>query len=174
MLRARIIGVATLAAAAAITLSACGSTTGHVTPTPPPAAPAAPAPPPAPPPATALATAKAGKLGTVVVDGRGLTLYRFDKDSAKPPASNCADACATTWPPLLVASADAARSLPLTGVNRAKVGTVERSDGALQLTIGGWPVYTYSGDTAGEWNGQGIGGTWFAVKPDGKKAGAAK
>ncbi len=40
------------------------------------------------------------ELGDVLTDGSGLTLYRFDKDTANPPKSNCADDCATTWPPV--------------------------------------------------------------------------
>jgi predicted lipoprotein with Yx(FWY)xxD motif len=40
------------------------------------------------------------QLGTVVVDGQGFTLYRFDKDSAKPPTSNCSGDCASKWPPV--------------------------------------------------------------------------
>ena len=49
--------------------------------------------------------------------------------------------------------------------------TVKRADGKLQLTIGGWPVYRYSGDkAAGDTTGQGVGKVWFAVTPAGKKA----
>ena len=48
---------------------------------------------------TILTANSTAQLGTVVVDGQGFTLYRFDKDSAKPPTSNCADECAQKWPP---------------------------------------------------------------------------
>src|SRR6476661_1695423 len=50
---------------------------------------------------TVLSANSTDKLGTVVVDGQGYTLYRFDKDTAKPPASNCAGECAQKWPPVL-------------------------------------------------------------------------
>ena len=64
-----------------------------------------------------------------------------------------------------------AKSLPAAkGINKAKLGTVRREDGGLQLTIGGWPMYRYTGDEKpGDWEGQGDGGTWFVVTKDGKK-----
>ena len=114
-----------------------------------------------------LAVAQVGNLGQVVTDQNGLTLYRFDKDKAKPSASSCKDACAETWPPALGDSAN----LQLQGVDAALVGAVTRADGTKQLTLNGWPLYTYAKDTAaGEAKGQGVGKTWFAVTPQGKKA----
>ncbi|WP_371502229.1 SCO0930 family lipoprotein [Kitasatospora sp. NBC_00374] len=109
------------------------------------------------------------KLGSIVTDGQGFTLYRFDKDTAKPPASNCNGACATTWPPVLMDGTSAGA-----GVDPAKLGEVTRADGSRQLTVGGWPAYRYSQDTApGDTKGQGVGGTWNALAPDGSKAKAA-
>ena len=36
------------------------------------------------------------------------------------------------------------------------------------LKIGDWPLYYFAGDTApGETNGQGVGGVWWVVAPDG-------
>ncbi|MGQ0718033.1 MAG: hypothetical protein ACT4NP_12135 [Pseudonocardiales bacterium] len=114
-----------------------------------------------------LAVAQVGNLGEVVTDQNGLTLYRFDKDKAKPSASNCDDACAMTWPPAL----GEPTSVQLQGVDPALVGTVTRSDGTQQLTLNGWPLYTYAKDTApGEALGQGVGKTWFAATPQGTKA----
>jgi predicted lipoprotein with Yx(FWY)xxD motif len=117
-----------------------------------------------------LAVAQVGNLGQVVTDQNGLTLYRFDKDKAKPSASNCIDACAQKWPPALGDPA----SVQLQGVDQALVGSVTRADGTQQLTLGGWPLYTFANDTAaGEAKGQGVGKTWYAVTPQGKKAQAA-
>ena len=113
-----------------------------------------------------LAVWDSKKLGKVVTDSEGHTLYRFDKDTAEPPKSNCDGACATTWP---VASADGAAAAP--GVDKSLLGEVTRSDGSKQLTIDGWPMYRYAKDTkAGDAKGQGVGGTWYAAAPDGKKA----
>lgn len=114
-----------------------------------------------------LAAAEVGRLGQVVTDQNGLTLYRFDKDKAKPSVSNCTEACAKTWPPALGDPA----SVQLQGVDESLVGSVTREDGTEQLTLGGWPLYTFAKDTAaGDAKGQGVGKTWFAVTPKGKKA----
>ncbi|MFD8993517.1 hypothetical protein [Streptomyces abikoensis] len=116
-----------------------------------------------------LSASKAGALNPVVVNGAGFTLYRFDKDSANPSKSTCNGDCASTWPPVVVAPGG---KVFLDGVEKSKVGTVKRDDGMLQVTVGGWPVYRFSKDTKpGETKGQGVGGTWFGVTPDGKKAG---
>ncbi|WP_030614293.1 SCO0930 family lipoprotein [Streptomyces sclerotialus] len=119
--------------------------------------------------AKTLALKEAPGLGKVVTDGQGLTLYRFDKDTPKPPKSACDGDCASTWPPV---PADDAKAT--TGINAADLGSVTRSDGSKQLTLGGWPVYRYAKDTApGDTKGQGVGGTWFALAADGGKAGEA-
>ena len=116
-----------------------------------------------------LSASSAGALSPVVVNGAGFTLYRFDKDSPSPSKSNCNGACATTWPPVLV---NPRGRIFLDGVPKSEVGVVRRADGTLQVTIGGWPVYRFSKDTApGQTNGQGVEGTWFGVTPDGTKAG---
>ncbi|MEU4368339.1 hypothetical protein [Micromonospora chersina] len=108
---------------------------------------------------------KLPRMGQVVTDQDGWVLYRFDKDSADPPQSNCVDKCAQVWPPALTDG-----NPQLQGVSDDKVGTVTRQDGTRQITIGGWPVYRYIGDKKpGQWKGQGVGGTWFVVDPNGKK-----
>ncbi|WP_395292912.1 hypothetical protein ACF9IK_04370 [Kitasatospora hibisci] len=116
-----------------------------------------------------LVAADSPTLGAIVTDGSGRTLYRFDKDTGKPSASTCVDACAAKWPPV-----PAQEKVDVTGVESALVGTVTRPDGSKQLTLNGWPLYRFAGDTAaGQTNGQGVGGTWFASTPEGKKAQAA-
>jgi predicted lipoprotein with Yx(FWY)xxD motif len=117
-----------------------------------------------------LAAKQIDKLGTVITDGKGMTLYRFDKDTAKPSASNCDGQCATLWPPLTTTTA----TVQLSGIDKDLIGTVARKDGSLQVTIAGWPLYRYAKDTApGDAKGQGVGGTWFAATPQGKKATAS-
>ncbi|WP_067484947.1 hypothetical protein [Actinomadura hibisca] len=118
--------------------------------------------------ASALEVASVGKLGKVVTDGEGRTLYRFDNDTARPPASTCADACAKAWPPMWAGQQDP----QVKGVDEALVGKVRRPDGKWQVTLGGWPLYKYAKDQSpGDVKGQGVGGTWYASAPDGKKAG---
>ncbi|POX40766.1 hypothetical protein C3486_12295 [Streptomyces sp. Ru73] len=119
--------------------------------------------------AKTLALKDAPGLGKVVTDSGGMTLYRFDKDTAKPPKSACDGDCASTWPPVPADDAKAA-----TGINAADLGSVTRSDGSKQLTLGGWPVYRYAKDAApGDTKGQGVGGVWHALAADGGKAGEA-
>ncbi|PRX51299.1 putative lipoprotein with Yx(FWY)xxD motif [Prauserella shujinwangii] len=114
-----------------------------------------------------LVAAEVGDLGEVLTDQNGRTLYRFANDSADLPASVCEADCATAWPPLL---ADGA--VRVEGVDQNLVGKLTRSDGTEQVTVSGWPVYRYAKDTApGQANGQGVGGTWAAVTPDGGEAG---
>ncbi|MFI9169059.1 SCO0930 family lipoprotein [Streptomyces lincolnensis] len=109
------------------------------------------------------------ELGSVLTDSKGLTLYRFDQDTAEPPKSNCDGDCATAWPPVPADDATAGA-----GIDKGKLGEVTRADGTKQLTIGGWPAYRYAKDTkAGDVAGQGVGGKWYALAPDGKKAKAS-
>jgi predicted lipoprotein with Yx(FWY)xxD motif len=116
-----------------------------------------------------LAVARNAELGEVLTDSAGLTLYRFDDDTAEPPESSCDGDCAKAWPPVPAGDATAGA-----GIDRALLGEVTRADGTRQLTIGGWPAYRYAKDTsAGEVRGQGVGGKWYALAPDGKKAGLA-
>ncbi len=102
-------------------------------------------------------------VGTVMTSG-GFTLYRFTKDRTAPPASTCTGPCAASWPPVTIAGEPA-----LNGVNPKLIGTVVRPDGSKQLTVAGWPVYRYAKDMVpGIVNGEGVGGTWLAIGPDGK------
>lgn len=123
---------------------------------------------PAPKPATIrIAVIQTNRLGPVVVGPNGRTLYRFDRDSADPPKSNCAGACATAWPPLIIGAA------PVTaqGIHGARLGRTTRADGTTQLTLKGWPLYYYAGDTKpGDLTGEGVDGVWHAAGPNGKPA----
>lgn len=117
---------------------------------------------------TATLTAKTiARMGKVVVDDNGWVLYRFDKDSANPPTSNCKDKCAQVWPPVLSTDGNVPK---LEGIDQALVGTIQRPDGGMQVTLAGWPLYRYIGDkTPGKWTGQGVGHTWWVISPNGKK-----
>ncbi|MEV4758820.1 hypothetical protein AB0J86_27500 [Micromonospora sp. NPDC049559] len=116
-----------------------------------------------------LTAGKAGDLDPVVVNGAGLTLYRFDNDTANPSKSNCNGDCAVTWPPVTVAPGG---KIFIAGLKKSAIGLVTRADGTRQVTINGWPVYRFAKDTKpGDTLGQGVGGTWFGVTPTGGKAG---
>ncbi|MGZ6672408.1 MAG: COG4315 family predicted lipoprotein [Solirubrobacteraceae bacterium] len=105
---------------------------------------------------TVLTSAKKAKVGSVIVDAQGRTLYRFTAEAQGDPV--CTGACVGTWPPAVVT---AASGLP------NHVATVKRpDDGKLQLTYDGHPLYRYAGDRAkADANGEGVGGQWYVVKP---------
>jgi predicted lipoprotein with Yx(FWY)xxD motif len=107
------------------------------------------------------------KMGQVVENAGGFVFYRFDKDTAKPVSkSTCNGSCAAVWHPALTNDGKP----KIKGISADLLGTVTRADGSKQLTIGGWPIYTYIGDkVAGTWKGQNVNGTWFVIKPDGTK-----
>jgi predicted lipoprotein with Yx(FWY)xxD motif len=112
-----------------------------------------------------LLTAQATSLGTILVEGKGRTVYEFAND--KNGKSTCTGGCAANWP-FVAAPATPPASLP--GVT-GQLGTTTRSDGARQVTVGGHPLYTFAGDSGpGQTNGQGVvldGGLWTAASPAG-------
>jgi predicted lipoprotein with Yx(FWY)xxD motif len=116
---------------------------------------------------TILVANSTARLGTVVIDGAGWTLYRSDADSAEPSKSTCAGNCATAWPPVVMGTG----TPDYEGVDPKLVGSVTRDDGSQQVTIGGWPVYRHATDKQpGAVDGQGAQPGWFAVTPTGGRA----
>ena len=111
--------------------------------------------------------AKVGDLGTIIVSSEGMTLYDFHKD--KGGTSACYGACAGAWPPLLTEGEPKAEA----GAMASQLGTTKRKDGTVQVTYGGWPLYTYVGDQKpGEANGNDIdqfGAEWYALQPNGEE-----
>ena len=114
-----------------------------------------------------VSAAKAGDLGTVLVDSKGFTLYDFHKD--KGGTSACYGACAGAWPPLLTEGNPQAQG----AAERSMLGTTKRNDGTIQVTYNGWPLYTFVGDKApGEANGNDFtqfGAQWYALLPNGEE-----
>jgi predicted lipoprotein with Yx(FWY)xxD motif len=98
-----------------------------------------------------------------LVDGDGRTLYLFTKDTQNK-ASVCESTCATIWPPDTVTGSPVAG----TGIEASKLSVIKRSDGTEQVAYNGWPLYRYSKDAkAGDNNGEGVQGVWFAVDATG-------
>ncbi|MEW1860251.1 hypothetical protein OG896_32320 [Streptomyces sp. NBC_00669] len=116
-----------------------------------------------------VATKTEGKLGAILVDAKGRTLYLFDADKQKN-VSTCTGACAAAWPPLLTTKGAAK---PGKGADKSLLGTAKRSGGATQVSYNGHPLYYYVGDTkAGQTNGQGLnqfGALWYVVNAKGKQ-----
>jgi predicted lipoprotein with Yx(FWY)xxD motif len=115
-------------------------------------------------PSVALASSK---LGKILVDGQGQTLYLFEAD--KGTASMCSGACAEAWPPLTTAGKPTAGP----GVSASKLGTTKRGDGTTEVTYNGHPLYTFAGDGGpGQTSGQGIdgfGAEWYVLSAAGTK-----
>jgi predicted lipoprotein with Yx(FWY)xxD motif len=114
---------------------------------------------------TTVGTSQVGDLGTVLVDGAGLTLYMFQND--KGSTSTCTGSCASTWPALTTSG----NATTMSGADSSLLGTTQRDDGSTQVTYNGHPLYLYSGDSApGDANGEGIGNVWYAVSTQGTPA----
>jgi predicted lipoprotein with Yx(FWY)xxD motif len=113
-----------------------------------------------------LATVKSS-LGTIVVDGRGRTLYLFEKDGGTK--SSCEGACAQAWPPFMTNGTPQAGS----GASASLLGTTTRPDGKTGVTYDGHPLYYYVGDSGpGQTHGQGLdqfGGGWYVLSSNGDK-----
>jgi predicted lipoprotein with Yx(FWY)xxD motif len=164
------LGVAVLTVAAlALVIAACGSsskksTTSAASGSPPPTTPAAPA--------SQQATGvnvslRKVSFGTVLVGPNQHTVYLFLKD--KGTTSQCNGKCAKVWAPLTSSGKPQAGS----GLNASLLATSKRSDGAMQVTYGGHPLYYYDDDKQpGMTKGEGkkeFGAEWYAVGADGKK-----
>jgi predicted lipoprotein with Yx(FWY)xxD motif len=108
-----------------------------------------------------------GKLGKVVVNAKGHTLYLFEKD--KHGKSACSGACAVVWAPVVVTGKPTAGA----GLKKSLLGTTKRSDGKTQVTYHGHPLYTYDDDKkVGTAKGQGskeFGASWYVVNASGNK-----
>lgn len=114
-----------------------------------------------------LHTTSVAGVGTVLVDGSGRTVYLFEPDGRSKPT--CTGACAAAWPPVAGPATAGA------GARSSLLSAVSGPNGR-QATYGGWPLYTFRGDTAaGQAHGQGkmaFGGYWYAVTANGTAAGA--
>jgi predicted lipoprotein with Yx(FWY)xxD motif len=115
---------------------------------------------------TTVVVAKS-RLGPILVDSRGITLYDFVKD--KRGTSSCYGACAALWPPLIAKGKPHAGR----GVRASLLGTTRRKDGKLEVTYNHHPLYYYVSDRKpGQTTGQGLnqfGGLWWVLSPSGKE-----
>jgi len=150
--------------AIALLTAACGGTTSTATASPtaslaasPVASPAATG--------TKIAVATNAKLGQLLVDDKGMTVYLFVADTGT--ASTCYTSCASIWPPVLTNGAPQAG----TGADASLLGTTTRTDGKIEVTYAGHPLYYFVQDkAAGDATGQGVngfGGLWWVLTPSG-------
>jgi predicted lipoprotein with Yx(FWY)xxD motif len=148
-----------IASAALLTAACGGSSPSTAAPSPSPSPVASPA-------ATGATVAVAtSKLGQILVDGKGITLYLFVADTGT--SSTCYTSCATVWPPVVTAGAPQAGA----GADAMLLGTTTRTDGKVEVTYAGHPLYYFVQDkAAGDTTGQGVngfGGLWWVVSPSG-------
>jgi predicted lipoprotein with Yx(FWY)xxD motif len=105
------------------------------------------------------------KLGKILVDGNGRTLYDFPID--RGTKSVCYGACASLWPPYLTKGAPKAGP----GARATLIGTTRRRDGATEVTYAGHPLYYYAPDRSrGQITGQALnqfGAPWYVLTPAG-------
>jgi predicted lipoprotein with Yx(FWY)xxD motif len=106
-------------------------------------------------------------LGRILVDSKGITVYDFVQD--KGAKSTCYGACAALWPPLITKGKPVAGI----GVRASLLGTTTRSDGKLEVTYNGHPLYYFVTDRKpGQTTGQGLnqfGAPWWVISPAGKE-----
>jgi predicted lipoprotein with Yx(FWY)xxD motif len=100
-------------------------------------------------------------LGEFLVAPNGMTLYVFKRDGLA--VSNCVEQCAQNWPPFTV---DSAAELSLAEGIPGELGTLERADGALQVTYNDLPLYFWRNDAApGDATGHNFRNLWTVMPP---------
>lgn len=119
--------------------------------------------------ATRIAVANNSRLGQILVDASGRTLYLFAAD--KGTASVCYADCAAAWPPVLTTGAPQADA----GVDPSLLGTTMRNDGTAEVTYAGHPLYYFIADKKpGDATGEGVNGfgaPWYVLSASGMQVG---
>jgi predicted lipoprotein with Yx(FWY)xxD motif len=104
------------------------------------------------------------KVGQIVVDGKGMSVYYYTKDTKDSGTSSCTGGCLTAWPPVFTT----ATTPSVEGVT-GTLGTITTPDGKKQVTINGMPIYYYAKDkAAGDITGQDVNKVWYLVAPSGE------
>ena len=118
--------------------------------------------------APTISTRKLPKLGTVLVNGQGRTLYMFVPDKRKKVT--CVRSCAAVWPPVKLSKGQ--KALASGQAKSSLLGSDPNPAGGRVVTYAGWPLYTYVADTSpGTAKGQALnlnGGLWYVLAPSGK------
>lgn len=112
--------------------------------------------------------AKDSEFGRVLFDANGQVVYVFELDSRNRSACTSAE-CVKAWPPVLTREPPSAG----TGADKSLLGTIRRSDGTLQVTYNGRPLYFYEHEPPGEIKCHKVnlhGGLWWVVTPRGEPA----
>jgi predicted lipoprotein with Yx(FWY)xxD motif len=104
-------------------------------------------------------TVRKTKIGYVLANATGRTVYWYGHDVKGSGKSSCAGACLSAWP-AVTGVPEAASGVKLSG----KLGSITRTGGVVQATYNGYPLYTYAADMApGDTTGNGVGGQWHVI-----------
>jgi predicted lipoprotein with Yx(FWY)xxD motif len=110
-------------------------------------------------PKTSILTIRKTKIGYVLADAQGYTLYWYSRDVKGGGSSACTGQCLSTWPAVTGKPA-AVSGIKLNGV----LGMITRPGGIVQATYNGYPLYTYAGDSRpGDTEGNGVGAVWHVI-----------
>ena len=102
-----------------------------------------------------IALVLVGFFGNVLVNGNGRTLYVLATEKGKVTCTDTGG-CTKIWPPAVLPSGTA-HGIAGTGVQASLLGTITSPSGDVRLTYGGWPLYTFVGDSrSGQATGQGV------------------
>ena len=118
-----------------------------------------------------VSTKNVSGVGTVLVNGKGQTLYLLTSEKGGKITCTASNGCTQLWPEITLPSGTtAAKAGP--GVQSSLLGTVKGASGAMEVTYNGWPLYTFAGDSgaAGVAHGQAqtsFGGTWYVLNAAG-------
>lgn len=112
-------------------------------------------------------TVKDSKLGPIITDDKGMSLYMYTPDSHN--VSVCEGGCLAAWPPVMLKSGETLGNVKLEGgLRRSQLGVAMRFDGSRHVTYAGWPLYYWVRDKApGDVTGQWVGSIWFVLSPAG-------
>ncbi|XAS67109.1 hypothetical protein V3C33_16890 [Micrococcaceae bacterium Sec5.7] len=104
-------------------------------------------------------------LGDIVVNGKGMSVYVFDKDVKGSGKSACTGACQAIWSAVTTST-----DTPVVEGVSGKAGVITTEAGTKQVTLNGMPLYLFSKDAApGDVKGQGVNKIWWVTTPTGEK-----
>jgi predicted lipoprotein with Yx(FWY)xxD motif len=117
----------------------------------------------------AVLTVRKTRLGYVLANASGFTIYWFARDHRGSRRPACTGNCLLAWPPV-TGTPVAAKGAMLGAV----LGTITRPNGLVQATYNGYPLYTFAGDNApGQTGGNGAAGVWHVIKEKAPASSAA-
>ena len=124
-----------------------------------------------------IGSASVPGFGTVLVNGSGRTLYMLTSEQGGKLTCTDGNGCTQIWPDNELPKGATAATAG-SGIQASLLGTVKDASGSLYVTYGGWPLYTFSGDSGpGQAKGEGItsfGGTWYVLGTNGQPVKAAQ